>query len=53
MDKMISIEAAARLAEDANVLRDHDPSEKSADFLDGYTAGLERAAALIRAYASG
>lgn len=38
----------ATLAERANLERDHDPSLMSPDFLDGYVAGLEKAAQLIR-----
>lgn len=49
---MIHIERAAQLAEHANAERDHDPLTASADFLDGYVAGFEKAAEIIRREAS-
>ena len=48
MTNLIDREDAARLAEQANVERDVDPSTASADYLDGYQAGYEKAAAIIR-----
>lgn len=45
---MIRREHAAQLAERANAERDHDPCEASVDFLDGYVAGFEKAAEIIR-----
>ena len=44
----IRIEDAARLAEQANLEREVDPATASPDYLDGYQAGYEKAAAIIR-----
>jgi len=41
-------EAATRLAELANVKREHDLATAGPDYLDGYQAGYEKAAAIIR-----
>ena len=45
---LVRVEFAAQVAEMANAHREHDPMEKSEDYLDGYVDGFERAAALIR-----
>ena len=45
---MIRREHAAQLAERANSERDHDVMTVSEDFLDGYVAGFEKAAEIIR-----
>ena len=44
----VRVEFAAQVAELANAQRDHNPLEKSEDYLTGYVDGFERAAALIR-----
>ena len=43
----IAREAAAQLAGQANLERDVDPALASTDYLDGYQAGYEKAAAII------
>jgi hypothetical protein len=48
MTDTIDREAAAQLAESANVKRDHDLATATPDYLDGYQAGYEKAAAIIR-----
>lgn len=45
---MIRREHAAQLAERANSERDHGVLTVSEDFLDGYVAGFEKAAEIIR-----
>lgn len=47
---LITVERAAQLAERANIYLGHDGADRSADYLDGFTAGFERAAAIIRAW---
>lgn len=44
----VRVEFAARVAELANTHRTHDVHAGSEEFLDGYVAGFERAAELIR-----
>lgn len=45
---MIRREHAAQLAEQANIERDHDVETATPDFLDGYAAGFEKSAEIIR-----
>lgn len=45
---MCRVEHAAQVAELADAHRLHDPLTKSAEYLDGYVDGFERAAELVR-----